>query len=115
MQTQLKIWRPFYQTLMLPLRTIASSNFALSIVWDSIGSIDEIRIYNRALSSDEVQQLYAFEAIPQNCIGQAATATAIVVNGFLVGINITGSGCGYTNTPSLRIFGGGGTNAEAVA
>jgi len=48
------------------------------ITWYFNGSIDEIRIYNRALSSDEVQQLYAFEAIPQNCIGQAATATAIV-------------------------------------
>jgi hypothetical protein len=45
----------------------------------------------------------------------AATGTAIVVSGFLVGVNITDAGYGYTNTPRVRIIGGGGDGAQAVA
>jgi hypothetical protein len=45
----------------------------------------------------------------------AATATATVVNGFFVGATITDNGYGYTNTPGVRIIGGGGSGAQAVA
>jgi hypothetical protein len=45
----------------------------------------------------------------------AASATATVVNGFLVEASITDQGWGYTNTPGVRIIGGGGSGAEAVA
>ena len=45
----------------------------------------------------------------------AATATAIVVNGYVVGFTITDGGYGYTSTPTVRIIGGGGSGAEAVA
>jgi len=44
-----------------------------------------------------------------------ATATATVVNGFVVGATITDGGWGYTNTPPVMITGGGGTGAQAVA
>ncbi len=44
-----------------------------------------------------------------------AIATASVVNGFVVGVTITDGGYGYTNTPDVRIIGGGGSGAEAVA
>jgi hypothetical protein len=44
-----------------------------------------------------------------------ARATATVVNGFVVQANITDQGWGYTNTPSVRIIGGGGSGAQSVA
>ena len=46
---------------------------------------------------------------------RAATASATVVNGFVVGATITDGGYGYTNTPAVRIIGGGGSGAQAVA
>jgi sugar lactone lactonase YvrE len=44
-----------------------------------------------------------------------AFAIAILTNGFVVAINLTNSGFGYTNTPLVRIIGGGGSGAQAVA
>lgn len=74
------------------------------------GLLDDVRIYNRALASNEVEQLYDIEAPPQ-----AATATATLVNGFVVGASIIDGGIGYTNTPLVHFIGGGGSGAEAVA
>lgn len=53
--------------------------------------------------------------ISTNLTPQTATATASVVNGFVVGANVITSGQGYTNTPQVRFIGGGGTGAQAVA
>jgi hypothetical protein len=78
------------------------------------GAIDDVRLYNRALSDAEVQQLQAYESAPP-CIPHSATATATLVNGFAVGATITDGGCGYTNTPAVFISGGGGTGASATA
>jgi hypothetical protein len=44
-----------------------------------------------------------------------ATGTAVVSSGFVIGVNITYSGSGYTNTPSIRFIGGGGTGAAGFA
>jgi hypothetical protein len=77
------------------------------------GAIDDVRIYNRALSASEVQQLYVYESQP--CIPRRATATAVLNNGFVVGATISDGGCGYTNTPLVLIQGGGGTGATATA
>ena len=44
-----------------------------------------------------------------------ATGTAEVVNGFVVSVNVTDSGFGYIDTPSVRLVGGGGTGAAATA
>jgi hypothetical protein len=80
------------------------------------GLLDDIRIYNRALSASEVQQLYAYEAtgtLPP-CSPHRATATAQLVNGFVVGATTTDGGCGYTNTPLVLIQGGGGAGATAT-
>ncbi len=48
-------------------------------------------------------------------VPHGATGTATVVSGFLVGVNMTDVGYGYTNTPLVRIIGGGGSSAQAVA
>ena len=78
-----------------------------------IGGIDDVRMFNRALSATEVQQLYAYEA--PTCLPHRATATANLMNVFVVGATITDAGCGYTNTPLVLIQGGGGTGATATA
>jgi hypothetical protein len=77
------------------------------------GGVSELRIYNRALSVSEVQELYLYES--GNCLPYDATATAQVVDGFVVAATITDAGCGYTNTPGVRIIGGGGSGAQAAA
>jgi hypothetical protein len=76
------------------------------------GNIDDFRIYNVALSSDEVAQLYAYE---RSTSPQDATGTAILNDGFVVGVSITDGGYGYTNTPTVMIIGGGGSGAQALA
>jgi hypothetical protein len=78
------------------------------------GMIDDIRIYNRTLSSNEVAELYAIESTPSPCVSPA-TATATIVDGFVVNATITDGGCGYTNAPCVLIEGGGGTGAGATA
>jgi Concanavalin A-like lectin/glucanases superfamily len=74
------------------------------------GVLDDVRIYNRPLSANEVAQLYNSEVEPH-----AAMAAAVLFNNFLVGASVTDNGAGYTNTPAVRFFGGGGGGAEAVA
>jgi hypothetical protein len=77
------------------------------------GKINDVRLFSRALASNEVAQLYASEAVPPG--PHAATGTPIIVNGFVVGVNITDGGAGYTNTPLIRVIGTGGSGAQAVA
>lgn len=79
------------------------------------GSIDDIRIYNRALSDTEVKALYDYESQPQPKSPSIATATAQVVNGFVVGTTISDAGYGYVSNPVITITGGGGTGAKATA
>ncbi len=79
------------------------------------GSIDDVRIYNRALSEGEVKALYNYESTPQPLNPRIATATAQVVNGFVVGATITDAGYGYDSNPVITISGGGGTGAKATA
>jgi hypothetical protein len=86
------------------------------VSWDTYcnGAIDDVRIYNRALSANEIAMLYSFQS-GGFCSPNAAEATAQVVNGFMVGATLTDIGCGYTNTPLVLIQGGGGSGAIATA
>jgi hypothetical protein len=77
------------------------------------GSIDDVQIYNRAISSGEVTQIYSNST--EFCSPHGATATAILSGMFVVGATITDGGCGYTNNPTVTISGGGGSNATATA
>lgn len=76
------------------------------------GALDDIRIYNRALSSNEVAQLYAVKSF---CSPHRAQAIATLSGDGVAGATITDSGCGYTNTPSVRIVGSSGSGATATA
>jgi sugar lactone lactonase YvrE len=44
-----------------------------------------------------------------------AIGLAMLTNGFVVGVNIIDGGSGYTNTPLVRLIGGGGSGAQAFA
>ena len=77
--------------------------------------VDELSLYNRALSAAEIQAIYNAGSAGKCASPHAAIAVATVVNGFVVGASIVDEGWGYTNTPSVRIIGGGGSGAQAVA
>jgi alpha-tubulin suppressor-like RCC1 family protein len=57
------------------------------------------------------EQIVAGSRVPP----PTATASAIVTNGFIIAATIIDGGFGYTNTPTVRIIGGGGSGAQAVA
>ena len=75
------------------------------------GQVDDVRLYNVALTSNQVSQLYIAEAYAS----PAAQGTAILDYGFLVYVNLTYGGTGYTNVPTVQFIGGGGSGAQAVA
>jgi Concanavalin A-like lectin/glucanases superfamily/Immunoglobulin domain len=77
------------------------------------GVLDDVRIYNRALSSNDIAQLYASEAPPAP--PHVAIGSANLAGVFVVGVNIIDDGAGYTNTPLVRFIGGGGSGAQAFA
>ena len=79
------------------------------------GLLDEVSIYNRALSASEIATIYNAGSAGKCRLPRGATASAVVVNGFVVGANVTDGGYGYTSTPIVRIIGGGGSGAQAVA
>ena len=80
-----------------------------------IGSFDDVRIYNRALSDGEVKALYDYESTVPDDGPRTANAIAIVVNGFIVGATITDGGSGYTNAPNIQFVDTTGTGATAIA
>ena len=73
------------------------------------GMIDDVRIYNRALSSNDVASLYASEAPSHTAIGTATLSGDAVAD-----VTIIDNGGGYTNTPLVRFIGGGGSGAQAI-
>ena len=80
-----------------------------------LGTIDEMSVYSRALSSSEIQGIYN-AGIEGKCeTPHAATAIATLFGAFVVTNSITDGGAGYTNTPLVRFIGGGGSGATAVA
>jgi len=77
------------------------------------GNISDFRVYGRTLTASEVAGLYSIESGP--IPARPATGTATLANGFVIGVNLTDGGYGYTNTPRVQIIGGGGSGAQAVA
>lgn len=73
---------------------------------DIIGGLQG-QLFNTGWGTDDPQPLF--------CSPHKATATATVVNGFVVGATITKPGCRYTNAPAVLIQGGGGSGATATA
>jgi hypothetical protein len=70
------------------------------------------KVYVTATTGD----IYRIDGLPTGSLSpHAATASAVVTNGFVVAATITDGGDGYTNTPTVKIIGGGGSGAQAVA
>ena len=97
---------PLGSSVAVPLKIGGSAQFETYK-----GQIDNLRIYNKSLSDAEVKALYDYENQPQPQNPSIATASAQVVNGFVVGATITSAGNGYTNNPVVTITGGGGSGA----
>lgn len=74
------------------------------------GQIDDVRIYNRALSDGEISNLYQIEADPL----RRAHAVVSTVNGKVVDVALDDEGQGYPEPPVVEII-GNGTGARAVA
>jgi len=79
-----------------------------------VGSISDVRIYNRALSSNEVAQLYAYESVPSGAAPTITTQPAdqTANQGNPVSFNVTAAGTGLNyqwqfNTANIS----GATNA----
>lgn len=79
------------------------------------GLIDEPSVYNRALSDGEIAAIYNAGSAGKCQSPRVATASGALSNDFVVGANMTDNGYGYTNTPAVRIIGGGGSGAQALA
>jgi hypothetical protein len=77
------------------------------------GSLDNVRIYRRALSEKEVQLLYATENTSP--FPHRALASATVINGSITGAVLTDFGFGYTDSPVVRVVGGAGAGARFTA
>lgn len=83
---------------------------------DGVHGIGDLR--NDGASADSVIPLSSAYPQPQGLGGQSvhgATGVAVLVNGFVVGIEITDAGYGYTNAPTVVFSGGGGSGALGTA
>jgi hypothetical protein len=72
----------------------------------------------RKLTISLLSALAVFILLPSNLLGQTprtATATATVVNGFVVSITVTDGGFGYTTAPAVKINSATGSGAVAIA
>jgi len=91
--------------------------------WSAVGSygasggyVPRMRFKNGYLyvaSSNSGLVIYSIESGP--IPARPATGIATLANGFVIGVNLTDGGYGYTNTPRVQIIGGGGSGAQAVA
>jgi|GEM_PF-2594734 len=68
---------------------------------------------NTAFSGPRLIELdaYGSSVISNQPVPRTATATAQVVNGFLVGVTVVDAGYGYVDAPAVSFTGGGGTGA----
>ncbi len=71
--------------------------------------------YNNTNAEGPLNGVIEVDPLQIDCSPRRASATATVVNGFVVGATVTDPGCGYTNAPVVLIQGGGGTGATATA
>jgi hypothetical protein len=109
-------WSPHpFANNYVPIFLGACASASLAAQTCFAGEMADVRIYNRALSSNEVAELYAIGPTLPSCAPSAATAIASVADGLVVSVTVSDSGCGYTNTPTVRFIGGGGSGAEGAA
>lgn len=74
----------------------------------------EDHIYADELSITPLEQFVPPQAATTD-FTLGAEGSAVLANGFVVGVQLTSGGFGYTNVPTVLILGGGGSGATAVA
>lgn len=82
------------------------------------GRLDDIRIYNRDLSTQEVNRLFEIEnqaPADVNLEPRPAKATAVLFGGVIKEIILEDSGYGYTNAPKVLFDSPTGQSAVAYA
>ena len=87
------------------------TSFVLASVYANSGKVYVAA--STGTGTSRLGQIYRLDGLPT--VPRTATASAVLANDFVVGANITDGGFGYTNTPTVRIIGGGGSGAQAVA
>ena len=86
----------------------ATTNLTLSSVSGADTASYDVVITNEAASATSSVVTVTVTIVP-------AQATPIVVNGFIVGVNLSNGGCGYTNPPTIIFSGQGGNGATGYA
>jgi hypothetical protein len=92
--------------------TLAVGNNPLAVTAADINGDGKVDLISANAGDNTLSVLLNTTSLPPS---QAATATAIVSFGYLVDVIVNYGGYGYTNTPSVRFIGGGGSGAGAVA
>ena len=98
---------PYYHEQINPNGNLGAPRYS----W--LGSIDDVRIYSRALSTNEVQQLYAIESVPQPTNPPSITSQPqpLTVNAHAnVSFTVTATG----NTPLNYQWSLNGTNISGA-
>lgn len=78
------------------------------------GELDDLRVYSNELSASEVMILNNYESTKPGA-SLKALATTKPINGFVTIIELIEPGSGYTIPPQVKITGGGGNGATAIA
>lgn len=86
----------------------ATTNLTLSNVSDADTANYDVVITNETGSITSSVVTVIVTILP-------AKATPIIVNGFIVGVNLSNGGCGYTNPPTIIFSGQGGNGATGYA
>lgn len=77
------------------------------------GVIDDVRVYTRALSASEVQQLYQYESVPQASLPPIISSLTPAIG--LPGTNVTISGLNFSPVASNNIVYFGAVRAAVTA
>lgn len=87
-------------------------------VWDGnntifVGSVGQIALIKGGTGYTAAPSVVI--SAPNDANGIQATAVATIANNAVTSVTLTEAGSGYTQAPTINFYGGGGTNASAVA
>ncbi|HEY4416603.1 MAG TPA: hypothetical protein VGO57_13015, partial [Verrucomicrobiae bacterium] len=107
-------WAGVYY-LMKNISGIWSNQEPPNVYFASTGTLqgtNAVYNYSTTVNGTATMGTYALGLFP---LPVQASATAKVVNGFVTEIDVTSTGMGYNQVPTVEIVGGGGSGAQATA
>jgi hypothetical protein len=101
-------------------KLLFAATFLLSSTVATIGQVPQLLNYQGRIAVNGTNftgsGLFKFALVDGGTnLTRAATGIATNVSGFLVGVNITDGGAGYTTPPTVSVIGGGGSGASFTA